>query len=65
MDIHNPRTPGHQKRLGEPWRSFSRRDKVLSLAAIVTLFVIINLAFSDLGDGLFQEEDPAVTTTEG
>lgn len=61
MDIHNPRVPGHQKRLGEPWRSFSRRDKLLSLLAIVVLFVIINVAFSDLTDGWVEEEEPAET----
>lgn len=58
MNVHNPRTPGHQKRLGEPWRSFSRRDKIFSLLAILVLFLIINLAFSDVTDDWFPVDEP-------
>ncbi len=63
MDIHNPRTPGHQRRLGEPWRSFSRKDKIYSLLAIVAIFVLINVVFSDLTDGWGGEQAPVAETS--
>lgn len=53
------RMPGNQKRLGEPWIYFSRRDKIYSLLAIVAIFVIINIAFGDLGT---DDEEPTPTT---
>ncbi len=54
------RMPGNQKRLGEPWIYFSRRDKIYSLLAILAIFVIINVAFGDLGT---DEESPTTSTT--
>lgn len=62
MSAYGQKTPGHQKRLGEPWRSFSRRDKIFSLLAIVVLFVIINLAFSDVTNNWVQDNEQAPTT---
>lgn len=54
------RMPGNQKRLGEPWIYFSRRDKIYSLLAIIGIFVIINIAFGELGT---DNEGPTPTTT--
>ncbi len=64
MSAYNPKTPGHQKRLGEPWRSFSRRDKILSLLAIFALFVIINVAFSDITNNWIANNEEQNQTTE-